>query len=102
MTFPVLQAAGLVAVALEVPMPAAHVVLACLAATVTASGVPSPGGIGSVDAALVVALVVALVAIGAPTAAAAPAALAYRVLTVWLPLLPGALVLGVLVSRRIV
>ncbi|MGO4430818.1 lysylphosphatidylglycerol synthase domain-containing protein, partial [Streptomyces sp. MCAF7] len=62
--FPVLQAAGLaaVAVAVELDVPPGHVVLAYLAATCLAAVIPSPGGIGSVDA----ALVIALVATGAP------------------------------------
>ncbi len=100
LAFPALQAAGLVAVALSMGLrlPVAHVVLAYLAATVVAAFVPTPGGLGSVDA----ALVVAMVAIGAPVAAATATVLAYRVITVWLPLLPGALVLGVLVRRGIV
>jgi putative heme transporter len=100
LAFPALQAAGLVAVALslELRVPVAHVVLAYLAATVVAAAVPTPGGLGSVDA----ALVVALVATGATAAAATATVLAYRVITVWLPLLPGALVLGALVRRKIV
>ncbi|MEO3752170.1 lysylphosphatidylglycerol synthase domain-containing protein [Streptomyces sp. B6B3] len=110
LAFPALQAAGLVAVALSMGqggtsqaseawgrLPVAHVVLAYLAATVVAAVVPSPGGLGSVDA----ALVVALVAVGAPVATATATVLAYRVITVWLPLLPGALVLGVLVRRGV-
>ncbi|MGP4111872.1 lysylphosphatidylglycerol synthase transmembrane domain-containing protein [Streptomyces sp. 4N509B] len=98
--FPVLQAAGLVAVALSLGLgvPVAHVVLAYLAATVVAAAVPSPGGIGSVDA----SLVVALVATGATVETATATVLAYRVITVWLPLLPGALTLAVLVRRRII
>lgn len=100
LAFPALQAAGLVAVALslELGVPAGHVVLAYLAASVVAAAVPSPGGIGSVDA----SLVVALVATGANVATATATVLAYRVITVWLPLLPGALVLGALVRRGIV
>ncbi|MDT0309360.1 lysylphosphatidylglycerol synthase domain-containing protein [Streptomyces sp. DSM 44917] len=98
--FPVLQAAGLVAVAraFRLDVPDAHVVLAYLAASVVAAAVPSPGGLGSVDA----SLVLALAATGAPVAAATSAVLAYRVITVWLPLLPGALVLGALVRRKVV
>ncbi|WP_031223998.1 lysylphosphatidylglycerol synthase domain-containing protein, partial [Streptomyces roseochromogenus] len=57
---------------------------------------PTPGGLGSLDAALALGLTVA----GAPGAAAASAVLGYRLLTVWLPLLPGLLVLGVLVRRK--
>ncbi|MDT0343074.1 lysylphosphatidylglycerol synthase transmembrane domain-containing protein [Streptomyces litchfieldiae] len=100
LAFPLLQAAGLVAVALslELPVPVAHIVLAYMAASVVAAAVPSPGGIGSVDA----SLVVALVAIGASVGAATSTVLAYRLITIWLPLLPGALVLGALVRRKVI
>ncbi|MFJ4634597.1 YbhN family protein [Streptomyces hygroscopicus] len=100
LAFPLLQAAGLVAVALalELPVRPAHVVLAYLAATAAAAVVPSPGGIGSVDAALIIALAAA----GAPVDSATSAVLAYRFITVWLPLIPGALVLGGLVRSKIV
>ncbi|MGP3966144.1 lysylphosphatidylglycerol synthase transmembrane domain-containing protein [Streptomyces sp. 6N223] len=100
LAFPALQAAGLVAVALslELGVPVGHVVLAYLASSVVAAAVPTPGGFGSVEA----SLVVALVATGANVAAATATVLAYRVITVWLPLLPGALVLGALVRRGIV
>jgi uncharacterized membrane protein YbhN (UPF0104 family) len=99
LAFPALQAAGLVAVAaaLDLPVPMAHVAVAYLAASVLAA-IPAPGGIGSVDAALVVALVTA----GAPVTGATSAVLAYRIITVWLPLLPGALVLGALVRWKVV
>jgi uncharacterized membrane protein YbhN (UPF0104 family) len=100
LAFPALQAAGLVAVAaaLDLPVPMAHVAVAYLAASVLAAAIPAPGGIGSVDAALVVALVTA----GAPVTGATSAVLAYRIITVWLPLLPGALVLGALVRWKVV
>ncbi|NUS15026.1 MAG: TIGR00374 family protein, partial [Streptomyces sp.] len=57
---------------------------------------PTPGGLGSLDA----ALAFALTASGAPGTAAASAVLGYRLLTVWLPLIPGLMVLAVLVRRR--
>ncbi|MEU4892771.1 lysylphosphatidylglycerol synthase transmembrane domain-containing protein [Streptomyces sp. NPDC044780] len=100
LAFPLLQAAGLVAVglALELQVRPAHVMLAYLAATAVAAVVPSPGGIGSVDAALVIALVAA----GAAVDSATSAVLAYRFITVWLPLIPGALVLGGLVRSKII
>jgi uncharacterized membrane protein YbhN (UPF0104 family) len=59
--------------------------------------VPSPGGIGSVDAALTVALVAA----GSPTATAASAVLGFRLITVWLPLPAAALALSTLVRRGV-
>jgi uncharacterized membrane protein YbhN (UPF0104 family) len=100
LAFPALQAAGLVAVAhaLALPVPAAHVAIAYLAATCLAAGVPTPGGVGSVDAAVGRALVAA----GAPPGAAPSAVLGYRIITAWLPLLPAALTLGALVRRKVV
>ncbi|WP_269253787.1 lysylphosphatidylglycerol synthase transmembrane domain-containing protein [Streptomyces sp. Qhu-G9] len=99
-SFPVCQAAGFVAVgqALGLPVPPLHMALAYLAATVAVALVPTPGGIGSVEAALIVALVAA----GGPAAVATAVVLAYRVITVWLPLLPGALTLGALVRMKII
>ncbi|CAL9367901.1 hypothetical protein SUDANB126_00814 [Streptomyces sp. enrichment culture] len=100
LAFPALQAAALVLVgrALGLPVPPAHMALAYLAATVAVALVPTPGGLGSVEA----ALVVALVAVGGPAAVATAVVLAFRVITVWLPLLPGAVTLGVLVRLRVI
>jgi uncharacterized membrane protein YbhN (UPF0104 family) len=100
LAFPALQAAGLAAVgrALRLPVPPAHMALAYLAATVAVALVPAPGGLGSVEA----ALVVALVAVGGPAAPATAVVLAYRIITVWVPLLPGALTLGALLRLKVV
>ncbi|MFI6874446.1 YbhN family protein [Streptomyces sp. NPDC050400] len=98
--FPALQAAVMVAVAraLQLPVPALDVALAYLAATVVAGIVPTPGGIGSVEA----ALLLALVGVGSPVTEATAAVLGFRLITVWLPLLPGALVLASLVRRKVI
>lgn len=98
--FPVLQAAGLAAVgrALGLPVPVTHMALAYLAATVAVALIPTPGGIGSVEAALIVALVAA----GGPVAVATAVVLAYRIITVWVPLIPGALALGALVRLKVI
>jgi uncharacterized membrane protein YbhN (UPF0104 family) len=100
LAFPLLQAAGLAAVgrALELPVPVVHMAVAYLAATVAVALVPTPGGIGSVEAALIVALVAA----GGPVAVATAVVLAYRIITVWVPLLPGALTLGALVRWKVI
>lgn len=100
LAFPALQAAGLTAVgqALDLPVPPAHMAIAYLAATVAVAAVPTPGGIGSVEAALIVALVAA----GGPVAVATAVVLAYRIITVWLPLVPGALTLGALVRLKVI
>ncbi|MFF7970291.1 lysylphosphatidylglycerol synthase domain-containing protein [Streptomyces sp. NPDC007905] len=100
LAFPALQAAGLAAVgqALRLPVPPAHMALAYLAATVAVALVPTPGGLGSVEAALIVALIAA----GGPAAVATAVVLAYRVITVWVPLVPGALTLGALVRLKVI
>ncbi|MEU9050747.1 MULTISPECIES: lysylphosphatidylglycerol synthase transmembrane domain-containing protein [unclassified Streptomyces] len=100
LAFPALQASGLVLVglALGLDVPPAHMALAYLAATVAVALVPTPGGLGSVEAALIVALVAA----GGPVAVATAVVLAYRIITVWLPLLPGALTLGALVRFKVI
>ncbi|MFE7168186.1 YbhN family protein [Streptomyces sp. NPDC057616] len=87
-----------VAHALELPLPAAKVALAYLAASSAAVLLPTPGGLGSLDA----ALTFALVGVGAPGSMAVSIVLGYRLLTTWLPLVPGLLVLAVLARRRVV
>ncbi|MGW5235496.1 lysylphosphatidylglycerol synthase transmembrane domain-containing protein [Streptomyces nodosus] len=100
LAFPALQGAGLAAVgeSLALPVPPAHMVVAYLAGTLAVAAVPTPGGIGTVEAALVVTLVAA----GGPVAVATAVVLAYRIITVWLPLLPGALTLGALVRLKVI
>lgn len=82
--------------ALELPLPAGRVALAYLAASSAAVLLPTPGGLGSLDAALAWTLTAA----GAPAAASLSAVLGYRLLTVWLPLVPGLLVLAGLVRTK--
>ncbi|MGW3953620.1 lysylphosphatidylglycerol synthase transmembrane domain-containing protein [Streptomyces sp. NPDC004752] len=98
LVFAALHSLVLIAVsqAVELPLSPLRVALLYLAASSAAALLPTPGGIGSLDAALVFALTVN----GAPGAAAASAVLGYRLLTVWLPLVPGLLVLGVLMRRN--
>lgn len=100
LAFPLLQAAGLASVgrALGLPVSPTHMITAYLAATVAVALVPTPGGLGSVEAALIVALVAA----GGPVAVATAVVLGYRIITVWLPLLPGALTLGALVRWKVI
>ena len=74
------------------------VAVAYLLASSASVLLPSPGGIGSLD----VALVAALVAVGEPAAVALAAVITYRLITVWIPLLPGACVLAVLIRRRVI
>jgi uncharacterized membrane protein YbhN (UPF0104 family) len=95
---PLVQAAVLVCVgaALGLGLPWEHVVLAYLAAGTAVGAVPSPGGL-AVDA----ALVWTLVAFGSEPAVATATVIGYRVLTDWLPLLPGALVLSALFRAKV-
>lgn len=97
---PVLHVLALLAVlrSLDLPQPVTSTALAYLGASAIAALVPSPGGFGSLD----VALVAALAALGTPASHAIAAVLAYRLLTVWLPLLPGAATVAVLAHRRII
>ncbi|MGW0883339.1 lysylphosphatidylglycerol synthase transmembrane domain-containing protein [Streptomyces sp. NPDC002671] len=73
-----------------------QIVLAYLAAGTAVGAVPSPGGF-AVDA----ALVWTLVAFGALPAVATATVIGYRVLTDWLPLVPGALVLSALIRSEV-
>jgi glycosyltransferase 2 family protein len=68
----------------------AHLALAStvavyLAGAAVASVSPTPGGLGAMEA----ALVAGLTAVGAPTGPAVAGVLAFRLLTFWLPILPG-------------
>ena len=77
-------------------------VLAVTAAYLVGSAVgsvsPTPGGLGVTEA----ALVASLTTIGVPAATAVAGVLAFRLLTFWLPMAPGAVVLHQLSERGIV
>ncbi|MFI0962631.1 YbhN family protein [Streptomyces sp. NPDC021080] len=96
---PVLQGSVIASVgfSLGLPLSWAQVVFALLLASTAAGAVPAPGGIGPVDA----ALVFTMVALGAPTGLSTATVIAYRVLTVWIPLIPGTLILSALVHRKV-
>jgi uncharacterized membrane protein YbhN (UPF0104 family) len=70
----------------EVPqLSYASVAVVFLAGNALGSAAPTPGGMGAVEG----ALTLGLIAVGLPKEVAAPAVLLYRVLTLWLPVLPG-------------
>ena len=71
--------------------------MAYLVASGAAALLPTPGGLGSLDAALALALTAA----GAPGQTAISAVIGYRLLTGWLPMAPGLLVLGLLARRSV-
>ncbi|WP_026406113.1 lysylphosphatidylglycerol synthase transmembrane domain-containing protein [Actinomadura rifamycini] len=66
-------------------LPWTTVVVVFLTANAVGSAVPTPGGLGAVEGALTLALTIS--GLGAETAASA--VLLYRLLTLWLPVLPG-------------
>jgi glycosyltransferase 2 family protein len=71
--------------AFDAHLPLAGTVAVYLAAVAVASISPTPGGLGAMEA----ALVAGLTAIGAAAGPAVAGVLAFRLLTFWLPILPG-------------
>ncbi|MFJ8694856.1 lysylphosphatidylglycerol synthase domain-containing protein [Streptomyces roseolilacinus] len=69
----------------EQPLSYASLAVVFLAGNALGSAAPTPGGVGAVEGALLAGLVLA----GVPKEVAAPAVLLYRLLTLWLPVLPG-------------
>nr|WP_249416144.1 lysylphosphatidylglycerol synthetase family protein [Streptomyces sp. TS71-3] len=69
----------------QVSLSLASVAVVFLAGNALGSAAPTPGGVGAVEA----TLTVGLIAVGLPKEVAAPAVLLYRLLTLWLPVLPG-------------
>ena len=67
-------------------------------ASAVSAAVPSPGGFGSLDA----ALVASLTAGGLPAATSVAAVIGYRLITVWLPLIPSACTIGVLHRHAVI
>ncbi|MFJ9926163.1 lysylphosphatidylglycerol synthase domain-containing protein [Streptomyces misionensis] len=63
----------------------ASVAVVFLAGNALGSAAPTPGGVGAVEA----SLTLGLIAFGLPKEVAAPAVLLFRLLTLWLPVLPG-------------
>jgi uncharacterized membrane protein YbhN (UPF0104 family) len=97
---PTLHIVTLLAVmrSLDLPQPVTATTLAYLGASAVAALIPSPGGFGSLD----LALVAALANLGTPAPNAIAAVLGYRLLTVWIPMLPGAATLALLLHRRLI
>jgi undecaprenyl-diphosphatase len=71
--------------AFDAHLPLASTVAVYLAGAAVASVSPTPGGLGAIEA----ALVAGLTAVGSPTGSAVAGVLAFRLLTFWLPILPG-------------
>jgi len=71
--------------AFGVGLPLSAVVAVYLGGSALAAVAPTPGGLGAIEAALVAGLTAA----GAPSGPAVAAVLSYRLVTYWLPVLPG-------------
>ncbi|MFG3359704.1 lysylphosphatidylglycerol synthase domain-containing protein [Streptomyces griseofuscus] len=63
----------------------ASVAVVFLAGNALGSAAPTPGGVGAIEA----SLTLGLIAFGLPKEVAAPAVLLFRLMTLWLPVLPG-------------
>lgn len=97
---PVVHSVVLFAVlhAVDSPLRLGVVLPVYLGSSAVSALVPSPGGVGSLD----VTLTAGLAAAGLPVASAVAGLVAYRFLTVWVPLLPAACTLAVLAKRQII
>ncbi|MFI1828933.1 lysylphosphatidylglycerol synthase domain-containing protein [Streptomyces sp. NPDC020412] len=69
----------------EQPLSYASLAVVFLAGNALGSAAPTPGGVGTVEGALILGLIAA----GVPRDVATAAVLLYRILTLWLPVLPG-------------
>jgi uncharacterized protein (TIRG00374 family) len=100
LSIPLLHAAVLFAVlrSVGVELTVTTAVVVYLVVSSVSALIPSPGGLGALD----VTLIAALVVMGVPSTVALGAVLGYRLITVWIPLLPGAMALAALVRRRII
>ncbi|MBP0460657.1 flippase-like domain-containing protein [Streptomyces bomunensis] len=63
----------------------ASIAVVFLAGNAIGSAAPTPGGVGAIDG----ALTLGLLAVGLPKEVAAPAVLLFRLMTLWIPVLPG-------------
>jgi undecaprenyl-diphosphatase len=77
-------------------VPLERVAFVYLAGTAISAASPTPGGLGAVEA----ALVAGLTATGVPTAPAIAGVLTFRLVTFWLPAIPGWVAFRVLRTRQ--
>ena len=78
--------------AMSLGLPLTTIVAIYLGGAAVAAVAPTPGGLGAIEAALVAGLTAA----GAATGPAVATVLAYRLITYWLPVVPGVVALRVL------
>jgi uncharacterized protein (TIRG00374 family) len=69
-----------------------------LGASIVAAAAPTPGGLGAMEA----ALVAGFTGVGMESGIAVAAVLSYRLLTYWLPILPGWISFQVLERRELI
>ena len=79
-------------------IPTGKVIAVYLVGAAIASIAPTPGGLGALEA----ALVAGLTAVGSPAGSAVGGVLVFRLLTFWLPIVPGAWTLRSLRNRGLV
>lgn len=84
--------------AFDIAIPFAELGAMYLVATTIASTVPTPGGVGAIEAALILVLTNA----GVPEATAWAAALLFRLINYWLPTIPGYICLKISERREYV
>jgi uncharacterized protein (TIRG00374 family) len=82
-------------VAFHVHVPFTSILVVYLAGTALASASPTPSGLGAVEA----ALVAGLIRIGVGVGPAVAGVLTFRLLTFWVPMLPGAVAVRFLRRR---
>lgn len=80
------------------PVPILTIAVVYLGASALSAAIPGPGGFGALD----VTLLATLTGIGMSASTAAATVIGYRLVTVWLPLLPGLVTMLFLLHRRIV
>lgn len=83
--------------AFGVPTSFLRILTVYLGGTAVSAASPTPGGLGAIEA----ALVAGLSAVGVPAGPAVAAVLAYRLLSFWLPILPGAAALRYLRKEQV-
>jgi undecaprenyl-diphosphatase len=69
-----------------------------LGSSIIAAATPTPGGLGALEA----ALIAGLTGVGMESGAAVAAVLSYRLVTYWLPILPGWIAFHVLERRDLI
>jgi len=79
-------------------LPLSLIAVVFLTGNAVGSAAPTPGGLGAVEA----VLTGGLTAVGVPAAIAVPAVLLFRLLTFWLPMIPGWAAWTVLQRREII